>query len=162
MLTMVDVQQVLKDHVTSYKQQPIDSAVPAGLKAWRWSCSCGQDKTLDTREMCVTETNNHWSAKIVELQPAEELAGDSSQNEASEAAPRGLGILSYVLREIDCERLSMPQGRRMLAEWVQQPHGVPVILPIDVRNRMRRLKQITDAMVEEVSTTLASQSQQNG
>src|ERR1019366_2943059 len=155
MLTIADIQQVLKDHVTKHQQYTTD-------KTWHWTCSCGQEKVLDTREMCNMETHNHWSAKIVELQleePANEpqIQGDSDKP----TIPRGLGILSYVMREIDCERLTMPQGRRMLAEWVQQPHGVPVILPIDVRNRMRRLKQITDAMVEEVSTTLASQSQQN-
>jgi hypothetical protein len=157
MLSKSDVQKVFKEHVTKYQQQTIDTAAPAGLKTWRWSCSCGQDKILDTREMCVTETNNHWALKVVELQPAEELASEPQGDSDKPTVPESLGIMSYVVREVDLGRLNMPQGRKLLSEWVQRRK----VIPADVRGRLRRLKQITDAIYEEVSTTLASESQQN-
>jgi hypothetical protein len=156
MLANSDIQKVFKEHVTTYRQQsdPSGEATVTGTpsKSWRWSCTCGQDKTLSTREMCQTETHNHWSAKIVELQPAEEPVGHESDHEAP-TIPTDLSILSFVVCEVDCNRLTMPQGRKMVSEWIQKQR---ILSSAATRDRLRRLKQITDAIYEEVSTTLAS------
>jgi hypothetical protein len=149
-LSNVDIQKVFKDHVTKHQQNTTD-------RTWHWTCSCGQEKTVDTREMCQTETHNHWSAKIIELQPADtDVPFNPPENEVVEGPiPVGLDLLSYVVREVDCSHLNMPQGRKLVSEWAQRPS---IFTANAVRDRLRRLKQITDAVYEEVSTTLASKS----
>jgi hypothetical protein len=68
-----------------------------------------------------------------------------------------LGILSLLIREVDMLQKTMPQARKELGEWFNN-HPDRALLKADGKTRMRRLKQITDAMYEEF-TSLASQQQ---
>ena len=144
MISNDDIRQIFQNHESKYDRQ-------ASGKDWKWSCSCGQDKTLQTREICVMETHSHWAAKIADLLPIEGVL-----SEGIESAPFDLSILSYLTREVDCERMTMPQARRAVGEWF---HGVRRPTNTEsLRTRMRRLKQITDAMNEETQTLLSAES----
>ena len=105
MISNSDIQHVFKTHETNYQRRTIE-------KDWKWTCVCGQDKILESREACVTETHNHWAGKISELLPTtEELEQFVAEDPEAPAIPNNLGILSFLLREVDCERMSMPQAR---------------------------------------------------
>lgn len=63
-----------------------------------------------------------------------------------------LGIMSRLIREVDMGRLSMPDARKQIAGWFKSMGPGDSETKLDIRNRMRRLKQIVDAMNEEVQT----------
>ena len=66
-----------------------------------------------------------------------------------------MSILAYVIKAVDLG-MSMPDGRRMLSVWVQTELKNDVTRQNEARTRLRRLKQIADAVNEEVMTTLGS------
>jgi len=154
MINNADIRLVFEEHKTK-------SSIRQPDKNWQWSCSCGQNKILDTRDDCVVESQNHWASKILELMPTDEpekayeSVGESAQDEAP-SLPRDLGILSYLIREVDCERLTMPEARKAIGKWFHDQKRASITEP--GRVRIRRLKQITDAMNEEFVTLLGSQS----
>src|ERR1035437_6148589 len=45
MINNSDIQQVFKTHETNYQRRAVE-------KDWKWTCVCGQDKILESREAC--------------------------------------------------------------------------------------------------------------
>ena len=151
MISNSDIQHVFKTHETNYQRRAVE-------KGWKWTCVCGQDKILESREACVTETYNHWAGKISELLPTDEPVVNLHyvvEDEEAPAIPRNLSILSFLLREVDCDRMSMPQARAEVGKWFHAQAWPQIKDPGKVR--IRRLKQIADAMAEEFSTLLGAQ-----
>jgi hypothetical protein len=68
----------------------------------------------------------------------------------------GLEIFSWLVYDVDCGLLTMPQARHALGEWWHKQDRSKVTEP--GRARMRRLKQITDALYEEFWSLAGSQS----
>jgi hypothetical protein len=144
-----DIQQVFKTHETKYQQRAIE-------KDWKWTCACGQDKVLESRAACNNETHNHWAAKVTELLPTEDnVQPDVAEDQEAPFIPRDLSILSFLLREVDCDRMTMPQARAEIGRWFHGQAWPQIKEP--GRVRIRRLKQISDAIAEEFSTLLGAQ-----
>lgn len=148
------VKQVLGSHETSYHKRPVE-------KDWKWSCTCGQEKILATRELCVEATQDHWSVavadELVDLTKPVAVAEKTPESvHEEEEPPVGLEIFSKLVRDVDCGLRTMPQARHALGEWWHAQDRTKVTGP--GRDRMRRLKQITDALYEEFWSLAGSQS----
>lgn len=152
-MSIEDVRQVLIDHETNYKS-------PAkGTDKWRWLCSCGQEKFLETRELCVMETREHL-AQVID-QEVFRLALDKVEvgvvvpSGQDHSIPTDLSIMSYLIREVDCGIRHMPDARHLLGDWFHKQDAVKI--REEAKARMRRLKQITDAINEEFWSLFGSQ-----
>ena len=149
MINNSDIQQVFSTHETKYIKRAVE-------QDWRWTCTCGQEKFLVSREACAAETQNHWAGKISDLLPEEMPAAELQIGEQEVLQiPRTLAILSFLVKEVDCERMTMPQARAEIGKWFHVQDRQKITEP--GRVRMRRLKQIADAMAEEFLTLLGSQ-----
>ena len=138
-----DIKQVLIDHETNYKSPAKGHFVSQAW--WKWSCSCGQEKFLETRELCVMETRAHWANVIAALVPPGH----------DQSIPNDLGIMSYLIREVDCGICHMPDARHLLGDWFRKQDIIKI--RDEAKARMRRLKQITDAINEEFWSLFGSQ-----
>ena len=90
-----------------------------------------------------------------ELEQANQAHKDNRVSNLIRQDDNDLGIMSRLLREVDMNQKTMPQARKELGEWYNT-HPDQAMVKVEGRNRMRRLKQISDAMYEEF-TALSSQ-----
>jgi len=98
-----------------------------------------------------TEPENMLAFLVNKLNPPKPLSvvvRDEQQEDP------GLGVLSILLGRVDNGVMTMPQARQKLAEWWNKQDKAKVGGP--VRDRMRRLSQITDALREQLWTLVGS------
>jgi len=91
------------------------------------------------------------TARRLPVDPAFPMVRELLQHDEQEPEV-GLEIFASLAYDVDINVMTMPQARRALVEWFnKQPDRRQVA--IDGRARMRRFKQITDALYEEFSTS---------
>jgi hypothetical protein len=91
---------------------------------------------------------------VTPVKPFDQLVGELAQAEILKqdlvrtlnADP--LSYMSYLVREVDLKHIEMPQARQKLAAWFNETSDKQFVKN-EGRPRMRRLKQIMDAMFEE-------------
>lgn len=96
--------------------------------------------------------------KETDLEHANEAHRDNrTQRNLTEVKVEDASILSRLMLEVDTGKLQMPDARREIGNWYNAFDVGRDAMKIELRARMRRLKQIVDAMSEEVATVTSQQ-----
>jgi len=77
-------------------------------------------------------------------------------NEDSEK-PKGLEIISELANLVDIGTMTMPSARKILGIWFNEQSDRAAVIT-EGKARIRRFKQISDALYEEFSALCSSQS----
>lgn len=153
MISDEQVVELLVKHQTKYQHRGQE-------KDWKWSCECGEEKIFETRQLCEMRTRHHLGVLIANLSVDNEPVTPEPETGPEQNIPKDLSIFSYLLSEVDCERMTMPQARQFLGTWFHLGTwpAIPGKEQIEAgRKRMRRLKQIADGLYEEFWSLAGSQ-----
>lgn len=155
MISDSQVVELLVKHQTKYQHRGQE-------KDWKWSCECGEDKIVETRQLCEMQTRHHLGVLIAALSVDNEPVVPEPETGTEQSIPKDLSIFSYLLSEVDRGYMTMPEARKVLGAWfLHAPSAAPFSTSTEHidegRKRMRRLKQIADGLYEEFWSLAGSQ-----
>jgi len=89
----------------------------------------------------------------------EDRVEDILHNDEPENEPVGMGIFINLAWDVDYSIISMPQARKKLGEWFNEQEDKEKAIA-EGRARIKRFKQIGEALYEEFSSLAGSYTRQ--
>jgi hypothetical protein len=90
------------------------------------------------------------------LEHANEVLTDQKTERSLKQPVKGLEMIAELALSVDTNLMTMPEARKSLANWFNEQPDRKATVEL-LRPRMRRFKQIADALYEEVATLIGSQ-----
>ena len=113
----------------------------------------------DKKDKLVPQDKEHVKEHANSAHREDRVEGILRAEDQEQEQPVGMGIFSHLMWDVDFGIDTMPQARKKLGAWFNEQEDKETAIK-EGRERVKRLKQIAEALYEEFASLSGSWSRQ--